>query len=118
MTEHFDALMDMGRFEGGHFQPHTSRFGLKQFAASIDGEIAPLCAAKGLAWHLDMADLLNNGVRYTESDEVSCSAKAINNLVEFVASDTGCGIAAEHQESGIRNQESGIRNQYSMSLYA
>ncbi len=131
MTAHFDALMDMGRFEGGHFQPHTSRFGLRQFAVSIDGEIAPLCAAKGLAWHLDMDDLLvatdeelllrlirnllNNAVRYTESGEVSCSAKAVNNLVEFVVSDTGCGIAAEHQESVfnefVRVTNNGVRSQ-------
>src|SRR5690606_13316882 len=54
MTAHFDALMDLGRFEGGHFQLNISRFRLGRFALSIDREAGPLCAASGLAWKLDM----------------------------------------------------------------
>ena len=132
MTAHFDALMDIGRFEGGHFQLQVSRFRLRQFAARIDREIAPLCAAKGLAWKLDVDDLLvstdeelllrlarnllSNAVRYTNNGTVACSAKAAgNHLVVFEISDTGCGIAPEDQESVfsefVRVTTNGIRSQ-------
>ena len=130
MTAHFDALMDMGRFEGGHFQLTLSRFRLGDFASCIDREIAPLCAANSLAWQLDMdnvlvstdealllrlmRNLLTNAVRYTDSGAVSCRAKATNEWVEFEIADTGCGIAAEDQEvvfnEFVRLANNGVRS--------
>ncbi|MBK6736563.1 MAG: HAMP domain-containing histidine kinase [Haliea sp.] len=130
MTAHFDALMDMGRFEGGHFQLTISRFRLGDFASCIDREIAPLCAANSLAWQLDMdnvlvstdealllrlmRNLLTNAVRYTDSGTVSCRAKATQEWVEFEIADTGCGIAAEDQEvvfnEFVRLANNGVRS--------
>jgi signal transduction histidine kinase len=131
MTEHFDALMDLGRFEGGHFQLNINRFRLGQFASGIDREIAPLCAERGITWKLDVDDLLvstdeelllrlvrnllSNAVRYTEDGTVSLTAKPVDNAVEFTISDTGCGIASEHQESVfnefVRVTDNGVRSQ-------
>jgi two-component system, sensor histidine kinase len=130
MTGHFDALMDMGRFEGGHFQLSISRFHLGDFASCIDREIAPLCAANNLAWQLDMdnvqvstdealllrlmRNLLTNAVRYTDSGVVSCRAKATGEWVEFEIADTGCGIAAEDQQAVfnefVRLANNGVRS--------
>lgn len=114
MTTHFEALMDLGRFEGGHFELKPSRFRLGNFAARVDQEIAPLCLEKGLTWKLDMDDvpvhtdedlllrlmrnLLTNAVRYTNSGAVTLSAKSADGIVEFVIADTGCGIPVEYQE--------------------
>lgn len=130
MAAHFDALTDMGRFEGGHFQLSISRFHLGDFASSIDREIAPLCAAKGLAWQLDMdnvlvstdealllrlmRNLLTNAVHFTDSGAVSCRARAADEWVEFEIADTGCGIAAEDQEAVfnafVRLANNGVRS--------
>ena len=130
MSAHFDALMDMGRFEGGRFQLTISRFRLGDFASCIDREIAPLCAAHDLAWQLDMdnvlvstdealllrlmRNLLTNAVRYTDSGAVSCRAKAANEWVEFEIADTGCGIATEYQEvvfnEFVRLANNGVRS--------
>jgi signal transduction histidine kinase len=130
MSAHFDALMDMGRFEGGHFQLTICRFHLGDFASCIDREIAPLCAANNLAWELEMdnvlvstdealllrlmRNLLTNAVRYTDSGVVSCRAKAVDEWVEIEIADTGCGIAAEDQEvvfnEFVRLANNGVRS--------
>jgi signal transduction histidine kinase len=118
MSAHFDALMDMGRFEGGYFELRPQRFRLGRFAARIDLEIAPLCAEKDLAWRLDMADaqvftdeelllrvlrnLLVNAVRFTASGTVSCTARIRGDRIEFRVADTGCGIPSEHHEAVFR----------------
>jgi len=114
MSAHFDALMDIGRFELGHFELRPARVRLGELSVRIDAEIAPLCAHKTLRWNLDMDDvlvstdaelllrllrnLLSNAVQYTESGEVCCHAKSQGDSVEFLISDTGPGIAAEHHE--------------------
>jgi signal transduction histidine kinase len=130
MTVHFDALMDMGRFEGGHFQLSISHFHLGAFASCIDREIAPLCAANGLDWKLDVdnvlictdealllrlvRNLLTNAVRYTDTGMVSCRTKAKDEWVEFEIADTGCGIAEEDQEAVfnefVRLANNGVRS--------
>jgi two-component system, sensor histidine kinase len=84
-------------------------------SARIDAEMAPLCAHKNLHWNLDMDDvlvstdaelllrllrnLLTNAVHHTDSGEVCCHAKSQDDSVEFLVSDTGRGIAAEHHEA-------------------
>jgi signal transduction histidine kinase len=122
--------MDMGRFEGGHFELNISDFTLDKLAACIDCEIASLCADKGLAWklHMDnvlvstdeelllrlMRNLLSNAVRYTDAGVVSCSAKVADDVAEFEITDTGCGIATEHQEAVfnefVRLTNDGVRS--------
>jgi two-component system, sensor histidine kinase len=118
MTEHFDALMDMGRFQDGRFEPTPTRFRLGAFAMRIDAEIAPQCAEKGLTWTLLLHDvlvttdeelllrvlrnLLTNAVRFTEIGEVRCITQKRGERVEFIISDTGCGIPPEHHAEVFR----------------
>ena len=131
MTAHFDALLDLSRFEGGHFQLNIRHFQLGPFCAGIDREIAPLCAERGLAWHMDVDDLpvatdeelllrlirnlLSNAVRYTQAGSVSFSAKLVGERIEFAIADTGCGIASKHQESifqeFVRVTDNGVKSQ-------
>ena len=60
-------------------------------------------------------NLLSNAVRYTQVGTVSFSAKADGNVVAFAITDTGCGIASEHQESifheFVRVTDNGIKSQ-------
>ena len=115
MLVHFDTLMDVGRFHDGIFEVVRSSFRLGHLCERINQEIAPLCASKGLAWKLDMDDvmvstdeelllrllrnLLVNAVQYTATGEVCCSAKATGDVVEFIISDTGVGIEKDQQDT-------------------
>jgi signal transduction histidine kinase len=128
MSEHFDSLMDVGRFHDGNFDVTRSLFQLREFSKRIDREIAPLCEEKGLRWHLNMADacvftdeelllrlfrnLLTNAVTYTVAGEVSCSATVQDGVVWFSISDTGVGIDEKLQaavfEKFVRLEKSGI----------
>jgi signal transduction histidine kinase len=114
MSEHFDTLMDFGKFQDGSFDVQPVAFRLGAFSERLDFEIAPLCSSKGLTWNIDMDDvtvwtdqelflrlcrnLLTNAVSYTHSGEVCCYAKANADAVEFLISDTGIGIAEETQK--------------------
>jgi len=114
MSRHFDALMDMGKFHDGNFEITLSRFELPKFASRIDEEGARLCEGEGLEWQLDVDDvavstdpdlllrlvrnLLTNAVKYTDQGSVECQAKVNKDHVDFQISDTGRGIAPEHQE--------------------
>jgi signal transduction histidine kinase len=114
MSDYVDALMDMRSFLKGDYELSFARFRLQEFGFRIGSEIGPLCAAKDLTWSLDMDDvlvetdyqllqrlfrnLLINAVQYTDHGSIVCSAKADGNVVKCLISDTGIGIAAEHQE--------------------
>jgi signal transduction histidine kinase len=118
MSRHFDALMDLGKFEGGRFELNLARIQLRAISARIHAEIAPLCADKGLAWELDIDDawvstdeelllrvlrnLLVNAVRYTDQGRVCYTAKVQGMFILFTILDTGCGIASEHHQAIFR----------------
>lgn len=114
MAEHFDALMDLGKFQGGGFEISYSNVRLVDLASRIDGEFSPLCADKGLTWRIDMVDavietdrelllrlfrnLLSNALRFTSEGEIRCTATPIDDELEFAVTDSGPGIAPEDQE--------------------
>lgn len=114
MSQHFDTLMDVGRFQDGSFEAKISVFGLEDLANRIDLEIAPLCRDKGLLWSIEfddenvrsdpelilrmMRNLLINAVRYTASGEVRCTAKKRGSFIEFEISDTGPGLSPDQQD--------------------
>lgn len=114
MSQHFDALMDIGRFHGDSFDVNPTHFRLSQLADRIDQEISSLCAEKGLGWRLDMDDvlvytdeelllrlfrnLLVNAVANTASGEVCCFGKREGDVVKFLVSDTGTGMNEREQK--------------------
>ena len=114
MSQHFDTLMDVGRFQDGSFEVRASTFPLRELSRRIALEIGPLCREKGLRWTIDFDDvevrsdpelllrlirnLLINAVRYTEQGGVSCKAKRQGNIIEFRISDTGPGLSSDQQE--------------------
>jgi len=114
MSQHFDTLMDVGRFQDGSFEVKASTFQLGELARRIALEIGPLCREKGLRWTIDfddievcsdpelllrlMRNLLINAVRYTEQGGVSCTAKRRGTTVEFHIEDTGAGLTPDQQQ--------------------
>ncbi|GAB5452410.1 MAG: hypothetical protein Hals2KO_27380 [Halioglobus sp.] len=115
LSEHFDALMDMGKFHDGSFKLSMSEINLGEFSSRIDTEIAPLCAEKNLHWRLDMGNvvvstdpelmlrllrnLLINAVRYTDHGEIRCTTRVEGDKVEVEVADTGSGIPDEHHDT-------------------
>jgi len=114
MSNHFDALMDLGKFQGGSFTVSTSASPLSELQWRINDEFQPQCAQKGLQWSIDFDDvqinsdqellmrlfrnLLSNAVRYTAEGRIDCSGHLVGERVEFAISDTGPGIAEADQE--------------------
>ena len=127
MSRHFDALMDMSRFEGGAFRVELGPLRLCDLSARINEEFEPRCINKGLKWHIQMDDveietdtellvrvfrnLLSNAVRYTPAGEIRCRGIAFEDRVEFTVSDTGPGIPASEQthvfKQFVRLEDSG-----------
>lgn len=115
MSHHFDALMDLGKFQGGSFETHLSAVRLEDLALRIDGEFQPLCQYKGLDWYIDFVEatvntdlevllrvfrnLLSNAVRFTEAGKITCLARLEDGRVRFEVSDSGPGIAVEEREN-------------------
>jgi signal transduction histidine kinase len=113
MSQHFDALMDLSKFEGGIFEINYASVALTELGARIDDEFAPLCHEKGLDWqiHMDSVELttdvdlllrlirniLGNAIRYTQAGVIRCQALAVGQQLEFTISDTGPGIAEPDQ---------------------
>ena len=118
MSQHFDTLMDVGRFQDGSFEVIPSSVSLSDLARRIDMEIAPLCSEKGLDWNIDVDDvlvhtdaelllrlirnLLINAVGYTSDGEVSFSAKTQGKSVYCKVCDTGKGLSQDQQELVFR----------------
>ncbi|CAA0109159.1 Autoinducer 2 sensor kinase/phosphatase LuxQ [Halioglobus japonicus] len=115
MSDHFDALMDMDKYQNGRFELNLTTFCLAEFARRIDIEFSEQCKSRGLDWQLAveaitvttdadlllrlLRNLLANAVRYTDHGAVCCSASMVDDCVEFKISDTGKGIAPEHQKA-------------------
>lgn len=113
MTQHFDTLMDVGRFQDGSFEPSFSDVSLTELSSRINLEMAPICKDKKLEWVLEMDDvrvhtdaelllrlmrnLLTNAVRYTGEGRVTCTAKTKGDSVHFEISDTGAGLSVGQQ---------------------
>ena len=114
MSQHFDTLIDVGRFQDGSFEARTSTFPLRELSRRIAQEIGPLCREKGLRWTIDfddvdvrsdpelllrlMRNLLINAVRYTEHGGILSTAKRQGEVVEFRISDTGPGLSPDQRE--------------------
>ncbi len=114
MSAHFDALMDVGRFQDGSFEIHARDFQLEELSRRIDKEIGPLCQEKGLQWLLDFEDcaahsdpelvlrlirnLLINATRFTTEGAVSCIAARVDGRLRFSIMDTGPGLSQAQKE--------------------
>jgi len=118
MLGHFDALMDLGKFQGGRFELSCSEVRVAELGSQLNAEFQLPCEEKGLSWELDLPDiaiatdrelllrlfrnLLSNAIRFTDDGTVACTGELRGDRVLFTVADTGPGIAEEDQTQVFR----------------
>ena len=109
----FNALLDISKLDAGVVQPRVVDMAIMPLLAQLTLEYQPQAAAKGLAWQCARSDmvvrsdptlldtvlrnLLSNAIRYTDRGRITVDCHCDDDDVHIVISDTGIGIAPEHQ---------------------
>ena len=109
-----DDLLDLSRMESGGWIPEPTLIDLHSLAADVVGQSAARARDKRLSLNVEIADgadtvyadrialaqtlanLVENGVRHTDSGTVTLFAQPAPNGVAVGVRDTGRGIPAEH----------------------
>ncbi|RAY11564.1 hybrid sensor histidine kinase/response regulator [Actinomadura craniellae] len=110
-----NELLDMARAEGGRLQPELGVVDVPRLLAGLSDELAPVAAQTGLTLLLDgsagpetlvsdevmltriLRNLLANGLKFTTEGEVRLTTRTEDRMACFAVTDTGAGIAPEHQ---------------------
>ncbi len=109
-------ILDYTRAEAGHLRFDLQPVDVRHVVANVVGQLQPLIQERGLAFELEIApglpyvqsnkvrleqivtNLLSNAVKFTEQGQVAVRAWQVGDRVRLSVSDTGIGIAPEHQE--------------------
>jgi signal transduction histidine kinase/ActR/RegA family two-component response regulator len=112
LLELLDDLLDIARIDAGRLTLRIEEFDLQAVVRSAHGAFAAQAAAKGLSFPLDLdpaveglwrgdagrlrqilTNLISNGVKFTETGEVSVQVGLTATGVRIEVADTGIGIA-------------------------
>lgn len=114
-----DDLLDLAKIEAGKIEVRPSEFEVVDLFSALRGMLRPLLPADGVDLLFDRCDdippvytdegkvsqilrnLISNALKFTEKGEVRVRARydAGREMLTFSVSDTGIGIAPEHQQS-------------------
>lgn len=112
-------ILDLSKIEAGHVEIRPESVVLERLAGNLRQVFQPLAQDKGLELSVDLAadvprtietdpqrleqvlkNLLSNAIKFTETGRVALSIhKADDGGVRFAVTDTGIGIARDHQQS-------------------
>jgi signal transduction histidine kinase len=109
-------LLDVSRAEAGHLQLELTPVPVLRAVANVVGQLQPQISERGLSFELDVPpelpavlgnqvrieqvvrNLLSNAIKFTERGTVCVHARRAGDQLLLSVSDTGVGIAPEHQE--------------------
>ena len=114
LSQQLDDLLDISKLDAGVVQVSRQPLALQRFLGRRLDEVRNDAQAKGLALRLEIAhdltvltdpnllervvrNLLNNAVKFTERGSVLLSLRQVQGQAVIGVTDTGCGIAPEHQ---------------------
>lgn len=114
VTDMFDNILDLSRFEAGAVPRALRPFPLAAFLAEMESEHRSSVEAKGLTLEVGICgatvvsdykelarlvrNLLSNAIRYTESGGIRMFAEEHDDAVSIVVEDTGIGIPEAERE--------------------
>jgi len=121
LLEHTNEALDITRIETGTLQLTPQAFDLPELVTSLVDVLDPLAREKQLGLTLQIEDamqmgfvgdsnrvrqiltnLIGNAIKFTESGRIGLAVSGIHgpmlSSVKFAVTDTGAGIAPEHQE--------------------
>ena len=110
-------VLDLSKIEAGHMEIKAAPLPLEGLLVDLRGTFEPVAAQKGLALKMELApdvpesvvtdahrlvqvlkNLLSNALKFTESGSVMLRvSRSTRGRLAFAVSDTGIGIAPEHQ---------------------
>ncbi|MFM0340506.1 sensor histidine kinase [Paraburkholderia fungorum] len=119
LSETVDDLLDIAKIEAGKIELRPAEFEVANLFSALRGMLRPLVPASGVDLLFDPCDdippvytdegkvaqilrnFISNALKFTEQGEVRVRAHydATRRYLAFSVSDTGIGIALEHQQS-------------------
>jgi signal transduction histidine kinase/CHASE3 domain sensor protein len=127
-------ILDLSKIEAGHMDVRPENVALERIANQMRRLFEPLAAQKGLVLAVTLAtdcpssietdpqrleqilkNLLSNAIKFTEKGEVKLSIAVVGKKIAFTVSDTGIGIAPEHQQTvfeAFRQADGTINRKY------
>ncbi|MFM0729772.1 sensor histidine kinase [Paraburkholderia sediminicola] len=119
LSETVDDLLDIAKIEAGKIELRPAEFEVANLFSALRGMLRPLLPASGVDLLFDPCDdippvyadegkvsqilrnFISNALKFTEQGEVRVRAQydAAQQILTFSVSDTGIGIAPEHQQS-------------------
>jgi signal transduction histidine kinase len=116
LVELVDEILSFTRVESGNDTVRAGPVDLRQVTREAGALVEPVATAKGLTFTIDpphdsvtftsdaakvrqvLVNLLSNAIKFTDEGGIQLVSRAGNGRVVFEVTDTGIGIAPEHQE--------------------
>ncbi len=110
-------ILDLSKIEAGHMEIHAEPVPIARVVGDLTRVFEPMAQQRGLAFAVELADdcpemmetdrkrldqvlrnLLSNAIKFTEQGRVELAVRrTAEGTLAFAVSDTGIGIAEEHQ---------------------